>query len=551
MTAESVVGTQSTGVLAMVKHVSLNSHELNKFVLDAQIEPAAHRESELLGFQIATERGNPAAMMCAYNKINGAYACGNDPILNGVIKQAVGFKGFIMSDWKAVYHWDFALQGLDMHSGVQLDAQEWFVGSLREAYGQGKFPKERLSDMVRRILWGIYAVGADKWDGRPKPDMAAHHAEVLEVARQGIVLLKNDGALPLAAAAKRLAFIGGLANVGVMGGGGGSSQVIPPGGFVLQIPLGGAGRLGVLRRQVFIAPSPFDSLKKLLPQAEVLFDSGEYPANAALARRVDVVILVANKFETEGYDQPDLTLPWGQDALIAAVAAANPNTVIVLQTGNPIAMPWRDSVKAIVEAWFPGQAGSQAIAEVLTGKVNPSGRLPITFPASIEQTPHPKLAGFGTPPNTPTEIHYHEGAEVGYRWFAKTGAELSYPFGHGLSYTSFSYSDLTVSGSETITARFTVTNTGDREGADVLQLYLTEAAGDKRMRLLGFERVELKPGASRQVTLTADPRLLARFDGEAGQWRIAEGTHRVALGKSAEDLVLTADATLAALLFGK
>jgi len=191
-------------------------------------------------------------------------------------------------------------------------------------------------------------------------------------------------------------------------------------------------------------------------------------------------------------------------------------------------------VKAIVEAWFPGQAGGQAIAEVLTGRANPSGRLPITFPASIEQTPHPQLAGFGTPPNTPTTIRYHEGAEVGYRWLAKTGAKPLYAFGHGLSYTSFSYRDFTLSGGETVTATFTVTNIGQREGADVPQVYLTEAAGDKRMRLLGFERVNLRPGESRQVTITADPRLLAQFDGPKQQWRIAAGAYVVTLSRSAE-----------------
>lgn len=555
MAAEAVIGTQSTGVLSMVKHVSLNSHETNKFELDAQIDPNAHRESELLAFQIATERATPASMMCAYNKINGAYACGNDPILNGVIKQAFGWKGFMMSDWKAVYDWDFALKGLDMHSGVQLDKQEWFVGPLRDAYQQGKLPKERLSDMVRRILWGIYLVGADKWTGPgPKPDMAAHHAAMVDVARQGIVLLKNEGALPLSGSLKRIAVIGGMAHVGVMGGGGGSSQVIPPGGFALQIPLGGEGLLGGLRRQVFIAPGPIASLRQLVPETEILYDSGEYPERAAiLARRAEAVIIVANKFETEGFDQPNLRLPYGQDALISAVSAANPNTIVLLQTGNPIDMPWRDGVRAIIEAWYPGQAGGQAIAEVLTGRVNPSGRLPITFPADIEQTPLPQIPNYGTPPDTPIVIRYIEGAEIGYRWFALKNHQPLYAFGHGLSYTAFDYKDLRVSGGETITATFTVTNTGKRPGADVPQVYLTDAPDGRRMRLLGFERVELKPGESRTVTVKADPRLLARFEGKngLGQWSITDGAYRIALGKSAGDLVLTADAPLTGRVFGR
>jgi beta-glucosidase len=229
----------------------------------------------------------------------------------------------------------------------------------------------------------------------------------------------------------------------------------------------------------------------------------------------------------------------------------NPNTIVVLETGNPVAMPWRDKVKAIVEAWYPGQAGGQAIAEVLTGTVNPSGRLPITFPADLAQTPRPQLPGLGTPWGTPTRIEYNEGAEVGYRWYAKTDAAPLFAFGHGLSYTRFALGDLRVSGGETISATFTVTNTGGRRGGNVPQVYLTRANGEKRMRLLGFERVELQPGETRQVTVKADPRLLARFDPEAKQWRITGGTYRVAAGESAADLKLTGDVSLRERLFGR
>jgi beta-glucosidase len=551
MASEQVLGTQGEGVMNMLKHVSLNSHETNKWFLDALIDPAAHRESELLGFQIAIERSDPGSLMCAYNKINGAYACGSDPVLNGAIKKAIGFKGFIMSDWKAVYGWDFALKGLDQHSGVQLDQEEWFVAPLRKAYQEGKFPKERLADMVRRTLRSIYATGIDRWSGPgAAPDMAAHHEAVVETARQGIVLLKNDGAILPLAGKKRIALIGGQANIGAMGGGG-SSQVIPWKGHALQIALGGEGLLGGLRRMVLNGPAPLTELRKLLPEASIVFDAGEYPAQAAMqARRAEVAVVFANKFETEGFDSPDLTLPYGQDALISAVAAANPNTVVVLQTGNPVSMPWRGKVKAIVQAWYAGQAGGQPIAEVLAGNVNPSGRLPVTFVASVAQTPHPKLAGYGTPPDTPITVKYHEGAEVGYRWLARTGQKPNYAFGHGLTYARFSYSDLKVSGGDTVTATFTVRNTGKREGADVPQLYLTGVGESKRMRLLGFERVALKPGESKKVTLTADPRLLARFDSKAQQWRIASGAHRIALGKSADAPVLTAEAQMKPRLFG-
>jgi beta-glucosidase len=327
--------------------------------------------------------------------------------------------------------------------------------------------------------------------------------------------------------------------------------VVPPGGYAAVIKIGGPGIMGGGRNLYLLPSSPLAELKKLLPKAQIDFDPGQSPAEAALlAKRADVVIIFGIRAEGEGFDLPDLSLPWGQDAVIEAVAAANPNTIVVLETGNPVTMPWRDRVKVILQAWYPGQAGGQAIAEVLTGKVNPSGHLPITFPVDLAQTPRPELSGLGEPWGTSTTIRYNEGAEVGYRWYAKTGARPLFAFGHGLSYSSFNYSDLKVAGGQTISASFTVTNSGQRAGADVPQLYLTDAAGDRRMRLLGFERVELRPAESKRITLVADPRLLARFDEQAARWRIAPGQYQVQLGRSAADPVLTGQAPLTSQLFG-
>jgi beta-glucosidase len=547
LAAEAVNGIQSEGVISTLKHYTLNCNETNRRWLNAVIDPAALRESDLLAFQIAIERSQPGSIMSAYNKINGDYAGGNNHLLNEVLKGSWGYRGYVMSDWGATPEWDFALKGLDQESGVQFDMTQWgsepFTQPLRKAYADGKLPKERLSDMVRRILRSVYAVGLDKWRPAPAIDLVKHNRIALETARQGIVLLKNEGALPVATDRPlKIAVIGGYAQLGVPSGTG-SGAVLPVGGYAAVIPMSGPGVLDPGRNLL---------LRTLMPKAQIEFDPGQNPAAASLlARRSDLVIAFGIRVEGEGFDLADLSLPWGQDAVIDAVAKSNPNTIVVLETGNPASMPWRDKVKAIVQAWYPGQAGGQAIAEVLTGKVNPSGRLPVTFPVDLAQTPRPTLPGLGTPYGTPTTVRYDEGAEVGYRWYAKQNARPMYPFGHGLSYSSFSYGDLNISGGETITARFTVTNTGERAGADVPQLYLTEAAGEKRKRLLGFERVELEARASRTVTITADPRLLAKFDTRANQWRIAAGKHAVAVGKSANDLVLTGSARLAGRVFGK
>jgi beta-glucosidase len=554
--AESVNGVQRQGVVSTVKHFSLNCNETNRHWLNAVIEPGAHRESDLLAFEIAIERSSPGAVMAAYNKVNGDYAAANDALINGVLKGAWGYRGWVMSDWGATPNWECALAGLDQECGAQIDALLWqsepFGDRLRAAHADGALPRERLSDMVRRILRSMFAVGIDRREAAPAPDPGAHNDIALQIARQGIVLLANRGVLPIApGSAARIAVIGGYAQLGVAAGYG-SSTVIPPGGYAGVIPIGGPGLEAGLRNLYLLPASPLSELRSQLPRAQIEFDPGVSPQEAVrVARRADIAIVFAVRAEGEGFDLADLALPWGQDALIAAVSATNPNTVVVLETGNPVAMPWRDSANAIVQAWYPGQAGGRAIAETIAGRVNPSGRLPITFPVDLGQTPRPELPDPGVPRGTPTTIDYFEGADVGYRWFAKNGLAPMFAFGHGLSYTSFDYRDLTVTGGETVTASFTVANTGDRGGADVPQLYLTAAPGERCLRLLGFQRLELEAGATRRVTIEADPRLLAHYDGGARTWRIKPGRHSVAVGASAVDLRLEARVELAGRAFGR
>ncbi len=557
--AESIIGIQQQGVISTIKHYCLNCNETNRHWLDAVIDPDAHRESDLLAFEIAIERARPGAVMAAYNKVNGDYAAANQVLLDEVLKGAWGYRGWVMSDWGGTPGWECALRGLDQECGAQIDTVLWqseaFGEPLRAAYADGRLPKERLSNMVRRILRSIFAVGIDRWDAAPAPDMAAHNEIALQIARQGIVLLQNRGVLPLTLeppdAATRIAVIGGYAQLGVPIGCG-SSAVVPPGGYAAVIPIGGSGLTNGLRNIYLLPSSPLDELRKQFPHAQLVFDPGISPAEAALvAQRADVAIVFAIRIEGEGLDGVDLSLPWGQDAMIAAVAAANPNTIVVLETGNPVAMPWRDSVNAILQAWYPGQAGGQAIAEIVAGRVNPSGRLPITFPVELAQTPRPELPGLGASFGTANTIHYSEGADVGYRWFARQAHAAMFAFGHGLSYTRFEYRDLTATGGETVAASFSVHNTGDRSGADIPQLYLTAAPAEQRLRLLGFQRVELEPGESRRVTIEADPRLLARYDGGVASWRIESGGYAVAVGASAAALELAAEVQLAGRVFGR
>ncbi|MEH0194339.1 glycoside hydrolase family 3 C-terminal domain-containing protein [Caulobacter sp. CCNWLY153] len=532
MVGGSIRGIQSQNVVSTIKHFALNALETSRMQLDARIEEAALRESDLLAFELGIEEGQPGAVMCAYNKVNGDYACGNDFLLNQVLKTDWNYRGWVMADWGATRDVSYFNAGLDQQSGAQADKQVWFDKPLYAEYQAGRVSKARVSDAVRRILRSLYAVGADT--AAPTPvDMAAHGREVRAVAESGIVLLKNEGELlPLSGSARTIAIIGGHADVGVMSGGG-SSQVVPPGEATF-VHLGGRDPWGKWVRKVIMPSSPLKELRKALPDAKIEFDPGYVPAAAAgMAKRADVAIVFATQWQSEGLDG-SLTLPEGQDALIAAVAAANPNTVVVLETGNPVKMPWISSVKAVVEAWYPGQEGGTAIANVLSGKVNPSGRLPISFPIDESQLAHPVIEDIGGTGERPVTVTYDEGADVGYRRFAATKAKPLFAFGHGLSYTRFSYSGLRVTAGKAPAATVTVSNDGPRDGATVVQVYLTSVGDQPRRRLVGFGKVQLSAGERRQVTLPIDRRLLAQW-GQKG-WRMSAGDYGFATGQSALDL---------------
>ncbi|NBC34966.1 glycosyl hydrolase [Novosphingobium sp. FSY-8] len=555
----SIRGIQSQGIISTIKHFALNGQETGRKFVDIRISEAAARESDLLAFQIGIEQGQPLSVMCAYNVVNGAPACGNDWLLNKVLKKDWRWKGFVMSDWGAVPNLETAINGLDQQSGESLDPAVFFADKLAARAAGDKAWAARLDDMNRRVLTAIYAAGLDKSQPQPggKIDFAANGLVALEAAKQGIVLLKNNGALPLAASAKSIAVIGGYANSGVLSGGG-SSQVNSEGGPAVAVPLGGEGPFAGFMAQHYHRSAPLAAIRKLAPQANVTYRDGNYIADAVeQARKSDVAVVFVTKWSSEGLDQADLSLPNGQDALVAAVAAANPRTIVVLETGNPIAMPWLDKVAGVVQAWYPGARGGDAIASVLFGETNPSGHLPITFPASVKQLPRPVLDGYnqyeanfaGDPPFPGAKLSANydiEGSDVGYRWFARTGAKALFPFGFGLSYTTFASNGLSVVDrpGKGLFATFTVKNTGAREGATVGQVYLTARNGAAKQRLVGFARVNLAPGASQTVTVPVDSRLLA--DWVKDGWQVAAGTYSFALGEDAEHLQTPVTVKLAA-----
>jgi beta-glucosidase len=539
MAGEAIRGAQSQDIVSTVKHFAVNGQETGRNFANSVIDEAAARESDLLAFQIAIERGQPGSVMCAYNLVNGAYSCGSDHLLNGVLKRDWGYKGWVMSDWGAVYEPGYALKGLDQQSGEQLDPEIYFGARLKAEVESGQIPAARVSDMSRRILRSLFATGVIDKPVSPGGaiDYAAHAQVAKTVALDATVLLKNQGGvLPLRADLKTILVVGGHADAGVLSGGG-SSQVVAPDKPTVAIALGGDGMMAQFRKMHFHPSSPLDAIRASAPGAQVTYDDGRYPqAAAARAKAADVVIVFANQWMGEGEDAPDLSLPDGQDALIAALTAANPKTVVVLQTGGAVTMPWLDQSAAVLEAWYSGARGGEAIADLLFGKANPSGRLPITFPASLDQYPRVVLPGLTAAPKTRFDVVYDEGADIGYRRLAKTGAKPLFPFGYGLSYTTFAYEGLSAKAGGELVLAATVRNTGERQGATVAQVYLVEAAGKPVKRLVGFAKVDLRPGEERRVSLTVDPRLLADFDAKAGRWRVSGGAYRFALGASSADL---------------
>ncbi|WP_343730708.1 glycoside hydrolase family 3 C-terminal domain-containing protein [Duganella sp.] len=538
MVAQQVKGIQSNNIIATMKHYAVNDQETGRFVVDARLDDASNRMSDLLAFQFLMEQADPGSVMCSYNRLNGVYACENDYLLNQVLKKDWGYKGYVMTDWGATHSTvEAANAGLDQQSGWEFDKSQYFGGALEEAVTNGHVSQARFDNMVFRVLRAMFDKGVvdNPVAEGGAIDYAAHNLVSRADAEEGMVLLKNAGnVLPLKAGAKKIVIIGAHADVGVLAGGG-SSLVYPIGGNAVPgiAPTSWPGPV------VYHPSSPMKAIQARAPGAQVIFNDGRDPAAAAQAAAdADVVLVFAQQWVGEALDAVSLALPDNQDALIGAVARANPKTVVVLETSGPVLMPWVDQAAGILQAWYPGTAGGEAIARVLFGEVNPSGHLPATFPASESQLPRPKLDGDPKNEAVRFTVNYHEGAAVGYKWFDLKGLKPLFPFGHGLSYTQFAYSGLAANQKDgKLSVSFKVTNTGAVKGKDVPQVYVSplNAKWEAPKRLAGWDKVELAPGESKEVSVTVDPRLLGVFDSRSKTWRIAKGGYKVLLAQDAAD----------------
>ena len=541
MAGALIEGIQSNHIISTIKHYAVNDQETLRTSLDVTISAEAMRQSDLLAFELAIEKSSPGSVMCSYNLINGRWGCENDYLLNKVLKHDWAYKGFVMSDWGAVHSTvDAANDGLDQHTGFCcVTDKPWFAPpAMKAALASGAIPQKRLDDMVERILWAMFAKGPVDYPVKITPiDYAAHETVSQKAAEDSLTLLKNEGNLLPLRSVKSIAVIGGHADKGVLAGAG-SSDVTP---------LGGDRKIG---GHSYLPSPPLDALKRELPKAKIAFDAGtDHAAAAALAAKSDVAIVFVTRHNSEG-SEASLIMVDNQDDLVAAVAKANPKTIVVAETGGAIYMPWVDQVPAILEAFYPGIRGGTAIARVLTGKVNPSGHLPISFPVSAEQLARPDIAGLGEPDGTPAAVSYDEGAAIGYKWYDMKGYKPLFAFGHGLSYTDFAFSNLAAQpDGKSIKVSFVIRNVGKRQGKGVGQVYVAPAdwhkAGWEAPKRLGaFAKADLKPKQSKTFDLTIDPRLLATYEAAENNWHIKAGAYRLLLGDSSDAQMQSVEVTL-------
>jgi beta-glucosidase len=577
-------GVQDQGVSACVKHYAANNQETHRDDIDVNMSERALREIYLPGFKAAVQQGGVYSLMGSYNKFRGTYATENAYLMNTILKEEWGFKGLVISDWGSVHNTQEALRnGTDLEMGTDLVLMSSSVdqsatasgvtgqpdmvnGSSKSLYDKfflanpaleaiKKDPTllPLLDDKVRRILRVMYAthqLGETKRQPGSR-NTKEHQATALKVAEEGIVLLKNDGLLPLQKSVKSIAVIGANATrENAMGGGSGQLKAK----YEITPLQGLKNELGSQANITFAPGYKIARDQKADPQliAEAV----------AAAKAADVAIFVGgsthgydyskwsdNAYDAEGVDKPDMNMPFGQDELLRAVLAANPRTVVVLLGGGPIDVSaWAGQAKGILEAWYPGMEGGNALAHILFGDVNPSGKLPVTFPVKLEDSPAMKLGEYPSTPGNPLKQTYKDDIFVGYRYFDTYKVAPQFAFGHGLSYTTFEYSKLAVKpATKSATVTLTVRNSGKVAGAEVVQLYVKDLkAAVKRpeKELKAFEKVYLKPGETKTVTLQLPTAAFQYYSEIQKQWVLEPGQFEVLVGSSSRDIRQTGSLTL-------
>jgi beta-glucosidase len=551
---------QAQGVAACVKHFAVNNQETQRSSVNVELDERTLREIYLPAFKMAVKEGGALAVMSAYNKVRGQFCAENDYLLNKILKTEWGFKGVVISDWGGTHTTEgAALGGLDieMGTGSRSFDQYYLASPFLEALQSGKIPTSVVDEKARRHLYVMFKL--KMFDAPPATRPGAlstpeHHLAARTVAEQGMVLIKNQqNLLPLdvskiktiavigANATARFAHTGFGAGVkatyettaleGITAYVGDRAKVTTAAGYAMPGARGGRGR----GRGATAPASAPASAPNLLDAA------------VEAARNADVVVFVGGLahvqgFDDEGRDKTDLKLPGGQDELIAALIKANPKTVVCLAAGSPVEMPWLADAPAVLQSWFAGMEGGAALARVLFGDVNPSGKLPCTFPKALADSPAHALGAF---PGSNGVVKYEEGLLIGYRWFDTKNIEPLLPFGHGLSYTKFEYSNLRLARSSSadaiVTATFDIANVGQREGAEVAQLYVQDVQSTlprPTKELKGFVRVSLKPGQKQTVSIPLDRGAFSYFDPEKHGWLAEAGDFKIFIGSSSRDLRL-------------
>jgi beta-glucosidase len=550
--AAEVKGVQDNDVIAMAKHYVLNDQEKDRGNVSVEVDESVLHELYLLPFEMAVKDGDLGSIMCSYNKIDGVYSCENDYTLTTVLRDMWDFEGYVQSDFGATHSTAPSLNAgmdLEMQSGRYMT-----LANIQAALDDGSLRMSTIDQALDRRYTQMFKYGIFDRPITRAPISPENGQVAREIGEQTSVLLKNDDDfLPLDPQVGTIALIGQSTYVDeAVAGGGGSSRVVPT--YTVDALEGLENALAELGSDATVN------------KVTVAKDLSNLDAAVAAASEADVVVVMAGLVTAEGRDQltadnqPILNLPDNQDALISAVAEANASTAVVLKDGDPVLMPWLDQVPSVLEAWNPGQEDGNVVANLLLGLANPSGKLPVTYPASVDETPtagneaaYPGLDLDGVRNSrgnlTVDVVRYEEGREMGYRWYDANDVEPQFAFGHGLSYTDFEISKLTVTpkvqdGTKAINVQFFVENTGDVAGAEVPQVYLglPESADQPPKRLVGFDKVELEPGEKQHVTITIDPAAsnhpLSVWDAEADEWTTPDGEFDVYVGNSSDNITL-------------